>query len=67
MSSAQESSSTAANQAANDNKANQCNPNNAEHSGYQSGYTGTGDNADLNNHANQLNPNNANRQSGGPK
>lgn len=45
-------------QAANDNHANQCNPNNSEHRGHQPGYTGTGTRADLNNHANQLNPNN---------
>ncbi|CAF4533911.1 unnamed protein product [Didymodactylos carnosus] len=43
--------------ASNDNKANQCNPNNSEYAGHQSGYGGTGDAADLNNHANQLNPN----------
>ena len=44
----------------NDNKSNQCNPNNSLYEGHQSGYSGTGDRADLNNHANQLNPNNSN-------
>ncbi|CAF1106626.1 unnamed protein product [Rotaria sp. Silwood1] len=67
MSSDQGSSFTAADQTANDNKSNQCNPNNAEYSGHQLGYTGTGDKADLDNHANQLNPNNSNYQSGGSK
>lgn len=58
MSSSQGSSSTADN----DNKSNQCNPNNTQYSGHQSGYTGTGDQPDLNNHSNQLNPNNTNFQ-----
>jgi hypothetical protein len=56
------SSSTAADCAANDNKSNQCNPNHAEYAGHQSGYSGTGNEADLNNHSNQLNPNNSNYQ-----
>ena len=42
----------------NDNHSNQCNPNHAEYNGYTSGYSGTGDQADLDNHANQMNPNN---------
>ena len=67
MSSGQTSSTIPANNAANDNKSNQCNPNNAEYRGHQSGYTGTGDTADLNNHANQLNPNNSRYQAGGTK
>jgi hypothetical protein len=45
-------------QANNDNKADQCNPNNDKHQGHQSDYTGTGTKADLDNHGNQLNPNN---------
>jgi hypothetical protein len=61
MSSGQGSSSTT-DTAANDNRSNQCNSNNAEYSGHQSGYTGTGDQADLNNHSNQLNSNNSNYQ-----
>jgi hypothetical protein len=67
MSSGQGSSSTDADQAANDNKSNQCNSNNSEYTGHQSGYTGTGDKADLDNHSNQLNPNSSNYQSSGSK
>lgn len=67
MSSDQGSSSTDADQAANDNKSNQCNSNNSEYAGHQSDYTGTGNAADLNNHANQLNPNNSNYQGSGSK
>ncbi|CAF0974184.1 unnamed protein product [Rotaria sordida] len=67
MSSSQGSSPTAVDKAANDNKSNQCNPNNAESRGHESGYTGTGDKADLDNHANQLNSNNPNYQSSGSK
>ena len=67
MSSGQPSSTTSANNAANDNKANQCNPNNADYSGHQPGYQGTGDAADLNNHGNQMNPNNSRFQAGGTK
>jgi hypothetical protein len=67
MSSGQGSSSTTADTAANDNKSNQCNSNNAEYSGHQSGYGGTGDKADLDNHSNQLNSNNTNYQPSGSK
>ena len=67
MSSGQGTSSTAADQAANDNKANQCNANHDQYAGHQPGYSGTGDQADLNNHGNQLNPNNANFQPKGSK
>jgi len=60
MSSNQGSSSTsAADKAANDNKSNQCNPNNSEYRGHESGYSGTGTKADLDNHSTQLNPNNS--------
>lgn len=41
-----------------DNKSDQCNPNNPKHEGHQPGYQGTGDKADLDNHGKQLNPNN---------
>ena len=44
-------------QAALNNHANQCNPNNSNYQGHTSSYTGTGTPADLNNHANQGNPN----------
>ncbi|GFO34387.1 DNA polymerase beta [Plakobranchus ocellatus] len=44
--------------AGNDNKSNQCNPNNPRYQGHQKGYQGTGDKADLDNHGQQLNPNN---------
>jgi hypothetical protein len=67
MSSGQGSSSTTASQAANDNKSNQCNSNNAEYSGHQPGYTGTGDQADLDNHSSQLNPNSSKFQQSGSK
>jgi hypothetical protein len=59
MSSNQKSSSAAAHKAANDNKANQCNPNHSEFGGHQQGYTGKGTKEDLVNHAKQLNPNNS--------
>jgi hypothetical protein len=59
MSSNQKSSSAAAHKAANDNKANQCNPKHAEYRGHQSVYTGKGTEGDLVNHAKQLNPNNS--------
>ena len=42
----------------NDNKSDQCNPNNDKHQGHKFDYTGTGTKADLDNHGNQLNPNN---------
>ena len=67
MSSGQGTSSTAVNQAANDNKANQCNSNHPQYAGHQPGYSGTGDQADLNNHANQQNPTNPNSQAKGSK
>ena len=41
----------------NDNKADQCNPNNDKHQGHQPGYPGTATKPDLDNHGNQLNPN----------
>uniref|UniRef100_A0A915JTA4 Uncharacterized protein n=1 Tax=Romanomermis culicivorax TaxID=13658 RepID=A0A915JTA4_ROMCU len=41
---------------ANDNKSNQCNPNNANYQGHNSHYSGTGTKSDLNNHSNQMNP-----------
>jgi hypothetical protein len=59
MSSNQKSSSIAAHKAANDNKANQCNPKHSEYRDHQPGYTGKGNKADLVNHAKQLNPNNS--------
>uniref|UniRef100_H2XY69 Uncharacterized protein n=1 Tax=Ciona intestinalis TaxID=7719 RepID=H2XY69_CIOIN len=46
----------------NDNKSNQCNPNNDRYSGYSSSYSGTATRPDLNNHSNQMNPNNSNYQ-----
>lgn len=49
--------------AGNDNRANQCNPNNDNFQGHDSAYQGTGTQADLDNHANQGNPNNAASQS----
>jgi len=56
MSSGQESSSKAAEQAPKDNRANQCNPKHPEYRGHQPGYTGKGNKADLDNHARQLDP-----------
>ena len=47
-----------------DNHSNQCNPNNPNYAGHQSGYSGTGTKADLDNHSNQMNPNNSQYQSG---
>jgi hypothetical protein len=45
-------------QAANDNRSNQCNTNHETYQGHSSAYSGTGTTADLNNHSNQMNPNN---------
>ena len=45
----------AAEKAAKDNHANQCNPNHAEFRGHPQGYQGKGNKADLDNHARQLN------------
>jgi len=50
--------SVSLNSSANDNRSNQCNPNNSLWQGFEGGYHGKGDKADLDNHANQLNPNN---------
>eukprot|EP00287_Rhodomonas_sp_CCMP768_P014276 CAMPEP_0196756142 /NCGR_PEP_ID=MMETSP1091-20130531/100024_1 /TAXON_ID=302021 /ORGANISM="Rhodomonas sp., Strain CCMP768" /LENGTH=54 /DNA_ID=CAMNT_0042104705 /DNA_START=15 /DNA_END=179 /DNA_ORIENTATION=+ len=51
------------NKGAQDNKANQLNPNHAASGpGRSAGYHGAGSKCDLNNHANQLNPNNRNYQ-----
>lgn len=44
--------------AANDNKSEQCNPNNPKYEGHQTEYQGTGDKPDLDNHSDQMNPNN---------
>lgn len=51
--------SPAAQKAAKDNHANQCNPNHSEFNGHQPGYAGKGNKADLDNHARQLNPENS--------
>lgn len=51
----------------NDNKSDQCNPNNSKYGGYDGGYKGDGTQAALNNHADQLNPNNKKYQGPTPK
>jgi len=43
----------------NDNKSNQCNPNNDKHQGHTNAYGGDGTQKDKDNHGNQMNPNNA--------
>ena len=43
-------SHSANHRSANDNHANNCNPNHKNYKGYSKGYKGTGSNADLNNH-----------------
>lgn len=49
----------AAEKAAKDNRANQCNPNHPEYGGHKPGYQGKGTKADLDHHAKQLNPQNS--------
>ena len=55
MSSAEGTGRTKADQ---DNRSNQCNPNNSRYQGHTPEYSGIGTKTDLDNHANQLNPNN---------
>ena len=45
--------------AAANNRAKQCNPNNSNYQGHTPNYSGAGTKTDLNNHANQMNPNNS--------
>ena len=47
-----------------DNHADQCNPNNPEYAGHESGYKGDGTKADRDNHSDQMNPNNPKYQGG---
>ncbi|KAH3872166.1 hypothetical protein DPMN_035380 [Dreissena polymorpha] len=58
MSSGQPKSGYGDSKANQDNKSDQCNPNNPSYQGHQTGYTGTGTKPDLDNHGNQKNPNN---------
>jgi hypothetical protein len=53
--SAEKEATAAAEKAFKDNRANQCNKNHAEYRGYEKGYQGKGNKADLDNHARQLN------------
>jgi hypothetical protein len=58
MPSDKKSAAAAAEKAAKDNRANQCNPNHPEYRGHQPGYQGKGTKADLAHHSRQLNPQN---------
>ncbi len=67
MPSDKESAAAAAEKAAKDNRANQCNPNHPEFRGHEQGYQGKGTKADLDNHARQLNTQNRLHKQSGPK
>jgi len=67
MPSDKESAAAAAEKAAKDNRANQCNPNHPEYRGHQPGYQGKGTKADLDHHSRQLNTQNWRHKQSGPK
>jgi len=67
MPSDKESAAAAAEKAAKDNRANQCNPNHPEFRGHEPGYQGKGTKANLDNHSRQLNTQNRLQKQSGSK